>query len=1059
MVSNKRFFHIILVLCVLLPFSFLFPQENHYNHGELEWRTIETQHFFINYHKGAERTANVIAKVAEDIYGPVTSLYQHEPDHKVSFIIKDFDDYSNGAAYFYDNKIEIWAPSLDFVFRGSHNWLRNVITHEFTHIIQIQTSMKFGRRFPGLYLQWLNYEEERRQDVLYGYPNTVVSYPLSGFVIPSWFAEGVAQYNRPELSYDFWDSHRDMILRSYVLDSCMLSWSEMSVFGKTSLGNESSYNAGFALSKYISEKYGQDAIPKIAKNISRVDNVMIDQAIERALGISGQTLYNEWKDTLTVRYQRQTSAIANNLVEGRKIFLNDEDSIVTGIGFGNLNPSFSPTENQFVYTSNKDQDYLGNSGVFLANFETKKEKQLVSGVRSRLSWSPDGKKIYYTKHSNENPNGSEVSDIYVYDIAQDEETRITYGMRAISATMSPDGSKIVFTFEHDGTMNLATVDSAGKNFRQLTPFANGEQTYHPNWSPDGKTIVFGYSANDGQDVARISGDSSAVDFLVPGEDDSRDPVYSADGSAIIFSSDRTGIFNLYRLELSNGTISQLTNVLGGTFMPAVDRNGSVLYAGYTSGGYKLRLLDNPRPHDFSTVSYAYTKPGPKTEIDASLPRNQFDFTSLRKYDDTNLLGKESRTYTNIFSSLSIIPFLRIDNYNTKSSGLDFLKPGFYFVSGDMLEKFNMFGGAAINHILERDLFLIFEYRDHLIGLHQLGWHPTLSLEIYNVSRKRTNEKITIVEQFEETTADVTYSLFEVDLFLKQHILGQFDLLTLGFTYSQYSSALSSFLVKSSSLLVPASSEVYFSGKNLSMLYNISAILPSRTSEINPVGRSLSLKLDNEFAHFVSEDSTGASEFEATGTGIKLKLIPFTVRRAEVRYTEHLKLPFWKHTLSFTLRGGTIFGRKVPDFFDFYAGGLVGMKGYPFYSISGNEITTLNIAYRFPIWENIDFRILQLYFDRLYGEFHADYGNAWDGLPDIRDFKRDAGFELRLDAFSWYAYPTRIFVNGTYGLDAFTYQRRTVTANYGKEWRFYFGVLFGFDFSNDIQRLVRNIDGF
>ncbi len=1058
-VRTKTLFFRFMIVLSFLPFSILFAQENHYNHGELEWKTIETKHFFVNYHVGAERTANVIAKIAEDIYGPVTSLYQHEPDHKVSFIIKDFDDYSNGAAYFYDNKIEIWAPSLDFPFRGAHNWLRNVITHEFTHIIQIQTSMKFGRRFPGFYLQWLNYEEERRQDVLYGYPNTVVSYPLSGFVIPSWFAEGVSQYNRPELNYDFWDSHRDMILRSYVLDSCMLSWSEMSVFGKTSLGNESSYNAGFALTKYISEKYGQDAIPKIAKNISRLNNVMIDQAIERALGISGQALYNEWKDTLTARYHRQTTSIAQNLVEGRKFFLDGEDSIVTGIGFGNLNPSFSPVENQFVYTSNKDQDYLGTSGVFLADFETKKEKQLVSGVRSRLSWSPDGKKIYYTKHSNKNPNGSEVSDIYVYDIAQDEETRITFGRRAISASVSPDGSKIVFTFEHDGTLNLGTVDSAGNNFRQLTPFVNGEQTYHPNWSPDGKLIVFGYSVKDGQDVARIPCDSGAVEFLIPGEDDSRDPVYTKDGSAVIFSSDRTGIFNLYRLELTNGTISQLTNVLGGTFMPTVDRNGSIIYAGYTSEGYKLRMLDDPRPKDFSSASYAYTKPVPKTEIDAALPRNQFDFPSLRKYDDTDLLGKESRTYANIFSSLSIIPFLRIDNYNTKSSGLDFLKPGFYFVSGDMLEKFNMFGGAAINHILERDLFLIFEYRDRLIGFHQIGWHPTLSLEIYNVSRKRTNEKITIVEQFEETTADVTYSLFEVDLFLKQHIFGTFDLLTLGFTYSQYSSALSSFLVKSSSLLVPASSEVYFSGRNLSMQYNFSGIIPSRTSEINPVGRSFSLKLDNEFADFVSEDSTGASEFEATDTGIKLKLIPFTIRRAEMRYTEHFKLPLWKHTLSFTLRGGTVFGGKVPDFFDFYAGGLVGMKGYPFYSISGNEIATLNIAYRFPIWENIDFRILQLYFDRLYGEFHADYGDAWTGLPDIRDFKRDIGFELRLDAFSWYAYPTRIFVNGTYGLDAFTYNRRNVTANYGKEWRFYFGVLFGFDFSNDIKRLVRDFDAY
>jgi len=118
------------------------------------------------------------------------AFYDHRPDSKVSFIIRDVDDVANGAAYFYENRIEILAPSMDFEFRGTHTWLRNVVTHEFTHVVQIQTAMKFGRTVPGIYLQWLNYESERRPDVLYGYPNVVASYPYSGFVVPVWFAEG-----------------------------------------------------------------------------------------------------------------------------------------------------------------------------------------------------------------------------------------------------------------------------------------------------------------------------------------------------------------------------------------------------------------------------------------------------------------------------------------------------------------------------------------------------------------------------------------------------------------------------------------------------------------------------------------------------------------------------------------------------------------------------------------------------------------------------------------------------------------------------------------------------
>ena len=1044
--------------------SILLSQENYYFHPEMEWRTIETAHFFVHFHQGAERTATTVAKIAEDIYGPVTSLYQHEPNQKVSFIIKNYDDYSNGAAYFFDNRIEIWAPSLDFIFRGAHNWLRNVITHEFTHIVQIQTSMKFGRRFPALYLQWLNYEEERRQDVLYGYPNTVVTYPVSGFIVPSWFAEGVAQYNRPELSYDKWDSHRDMILRSYVLDSCMLSWSEMSVFGKTSLGNESSYNAGFALTKYISETYGQDAIPSIAKNISRLNNVTIDQAIERTLGISGEQLYQNWKDTITARYLRTTAAIRSHVVTGDDCMPDGNGGVVAGPGFANLYASFSPDGKQVAYTSNGEGDYLGSSSLVIGTFPSLPEKQpedavdVAPGVRTFPSWSPDGNRLYYTKHSHENPNGSQFSDIYVYDRTEKEETRITFGRRATGACLSPDGRTIAFTYEHDGTVNIGTVDTLGNHFRSLTSFRNGEQSYDPRWSPDGRTVIFGYSIADGRDIATVPADSGAVQLLIPGPADDRDAVYAPDGKSIVFASDRTGIFNLYRYTVATGVTEQITNVLGGAFMPTIHPDGRIAYSLYTSKGYKYKLLTAPVSRDFAAASYAYTRPTAKTDIDTTVKRNQFDFAALRSYHDLDLAIAPSRPYTNVFTSLSIIPFLRLDNYNTKSSGLDFLKPGFYFLSSDVLDKVTMFGGGAMNHVWERDLFLTFEYRGRILGLHQLGLHPVVSLELYNVTRKRLGERITIVEQFEETSADVTYTLTEADLYFKQHVFGPFDALTLGLSLSQYSSALSSFLVQGSGLLVPASSETYFSGTNLSLQYQFSGILPSRTREINPVGRSFAFRYDNEDARFVAEDSTGQSQFEATDTGIKLKLVPFTIRRLETRYTEHLQLPYWKHTLSFTLRGGTIFGPRVPDFFDFYAGGLIGMKGYPFYSISGNEIATLNVAYRFPIWENIDLRFLQISFDRLYGEFHADFGNAWNGLPDIKDFKRDAGFELRVDAFSWYAFPTRIFFNGTYGLDAFTYDRRNVKAEYGKEWRFYFGILFGFDFSNDLKRMMRGIDG-
>ena len=123
------------IIFLLTSFN-LFSQEYEDPHAYLDWKQIETKHFFINFYPGTENTAKVLAKIAEEVYPSITEIYNHEPDTKVSLIVKDYGDYSNGASYYYDNKIEIWASALDFDLRGTHNWLRNVFTHEFTHLIQ-----------------------------------------------------------------------------------------------------------------------------------------------------------------------------------------------------------------------------------------------------------------------------------------------------------------------------------------------------------------------------------------------------------------------------------------------------------------------------------------------------------------------------------------------------------------------------------------------------------------------------------------------------------------------------------------------------------------------------------------------------------------------------------------------------------------------------------------------------------------------------------------------------------------------------------------------------------
>ncbi|MBI5647164.1 MAG: PD40 domain-containing protein [Ignavibacteriae bacterium] len=1023
----------IFVILALLAPTVAQGQPDEYSAPEKDWFTIEAKHFRVVYHEGSERTARAAAKVADEIYGPITSLYGHEPDERVSLIIKDISDYSNGAAYFFNNKIEIWASPLDFELRGTHNWLRNVLAHEFTHIVQMQAAMKWGRRLPALTLQWFGYEKERRSDVLYGYPNVLISYPLPGIIVPPWMAEGTAQYMRHQFGYEHWDSHRDMILRSYVLSDSMLSWPEMGAFGKTSLGNESVYNAGYNLTRYIARKYGEKAVVDITRAMGKTFVFTIDAAIKKAIGIDGADLYREWATDLRADYARRIAPVLARRAEGE---------IIAATGFGNFHPAYSPDGKKIAYVSNKTSDYFGQSAVYLYDVEKGSEELLVAGVRSALTWSPDGARIVYSKYNPPSVYGHLYYDVYEYTLATKEEKRITEGKRAFNPALSPDGTRLAYVAAKDGSVNLWIADADGGNARQATTFTDGEQVFTPAWAPDGSHLVFGYSARAQRGVARVNSDGSGFALLVDGgESDARDPKYSADGRHLIYASDRTGIFNIYRRELASGRDEQLTNVVGGAFMPAVDARGNVAYAAYTASGYKLALLRVPAP--LALASNDYIAAGEFAPAIASADQDAWEWNRLSAYNDRGLPAPAAKPYKTIFQSMMLFPVLRFDTYNPDNTGLALLKPGLMFYSSDILGRLEMLGSGAINIKGERDLFASFTYKDRLPLLASLGVFPAVSLDVVNVTRKTSSS---IQLPIDTVGVDVSFNLLEFGVRVQHNLFSSHTQLDLGYRHSRYTSTVGSFRNPDTDGLVPARDNLYLIGNDLSAAVRHHAMEPTRDGEINPVGLRLGLYYDFEFNRF---NPNGDFDYDASTGMIVPRYTNFDFHRLETVLSLAARLPGWQHTLAVRLRAGSILGAPVDDFFNFYAGGITGMQGYSYYALGGNEVYHANVTYRFPIIASMDFRLGHLLFDKLYGGLFFDAGDA---VADPSQFtagtmKTDAGFELRLETYSFSMYPTRIFFSGAYGLTDFTRTFNFRDVRYGREWRWYVGVLFGFDLSD------------
>ena len=1037
-------------------------------HPELEWYTIETLHFYVHYHQGTERTANTVAKIAEESYGPITSLYKYEPNDKVSFVISDVSDYGNGATDYYGNRIEIYATTLDvdFRMRGTHNWLRNVITHEFTHVVQIQSSMKFSRKVPGIYLQWLNYEDERRPDVLYGYPNVIVSYPLSGVDVPAWLAEGTAQYQRQQLGYDAWDSQRDMVLRMRTLNNNLLSWEEMGQFSSiTTYKAESIYNQGFGLTRYIAWKYGEDKLKEISGHLGDVFSVNSESAFRKAIGKSGKDLYNEWKQFLIKDYNERIKNVKTNRVEGQEI---------VETGFANYYPQISPDGKKISYLSNQTSDYSGTS-LFVRNLaDNSNEQLLIERVPVNYSWSPDGKKIIFSRRNPATIHEVRVFDIYEYDLSSKKEKQLTHNLRAHSPSYSPDGKKIAFVIIGDGTQNLALADlsdGAVRNREMLTHFNGGEQVFNPKWSPSGQYIVFDYSLDAERSIAKIDPASGKMEFLFNDDkkSDFRDPVFTPDGSRLVFASDKSGIFNIYSYELNmdsaygsnrTGHINQQTNVLGGAFMPWADDKGNLVFSSFESTGYKINKLNSYTSLDSSIILHSAVYAPPERVLqkyasengsNSSNNKNKFDWEKLRNFNDKNVPQKEYTSYKNVATPLFFIPVIRFDNYTKSGKFADIIKPGVYFFSSDVLGRMGIFGGASVNRKFERDLFLQFEYNNGVPSFKdffnkKLSFVPRFDLAGYNITRKTDAQ---LVAGIDTIGVEITYDLLQFDFQMAFKIINLRHSLQAGFTLSKYSSKVGTFVFPGIGQ-IPSSSTNYFTGKDLSLQYIYEDFAAYKNDDINPIGRFFKLKYDYEFNKLNPE-----LQVDENGNFVEV-FQKANFHRLEGDLYESFGL-FNTHSLGFRLKGGTIFGPEQDNFFDFYASGFPGMKGYPFYALGGNRYFTANMTYRLPIAQRLDFKFLQFYFDKIYFSLYGDVGNAWNGkATKLSDFKKDVGAELRLQLFSWYVYPTSVAFNAAYGIDRFskvfpstTGENKVVT--YGKEWRFYFTMLFGFDFFGAVKR--------
>jgi Tol biopolymer transport system component len=225
-----------------------------------------------------------------------------------------------------------------------------------------------------------------------------------------------------------------------------------------------------------------------------------------------------------------------------------------------------------------------------------------------LAWMPDGRELIYAANRSDGmrlfriaENGGNTHEIFVagnkarYPAVAPQGNRLAYvdspsvssiwrgsldpsqpgeqpvlrsAGRESAAAYSPDGKRIADLSDQTGDWEIWLSDADGTNRRQLTNL-KGPQPGRPQWSPDGRWLLFDVRENGSQRIYKIAAAPGAKPVLLLSSGTS--PSWSHDGKIIYFQQGP----RLWKVNADGGSPALITQRFGAS--PVESPDGKFVY--------------------------------------------------------------------------------------------------------------------------------------------------------------------------------------------------------------------------------------------------------------------------------------------------------------------------------------------------------------------------------------------------------------------------------------------------------------------------------------------------
>ena len=517
--------------------------------------------------------------------------------------------------------------------------------------------------------------------------------------LPLWMIEGMAEY----LSIGKVDSYTSMWMRDAFLNKDIPTLKQL-----TTSNRYFPYRYGQAFWSYIGSTYGDTVIVPFFKETAKYGYEM---AIRRTFGYDERTLSGLWKTSVENTYRpflKDTSQIPI----GKRII--DEKN---GGENYNVAPAISPDGKYVAFLSEKE---LLSIDLFLADAQTgrvirKLTSKAKNGhidefnfIESAGAWSPDSKQFAFSVFS----AGRNKLVIVDAEKGNTQQTTAIEGVEEFSnLSWSPNGDDIVFSGLNEGQSDLYNYNLKTKEVSQLTNDKYSD--YQPNFSRDGTRIVF---SSDRTTLDRSATNvaitmnlavldvvsRTVTDLPVFDGANNLNPNFSGNGQSIYFLSNRDGFRNLYRYNLINKSLEQLTDYFTGIsgiteFSPAlsVSDNDDILYSYYRAQKYSIY---NAKASEFRPVPVSPTA----INFDAAIlpPFNAVGVDII----NANLENFErfEKISTDSVKTIDYRPKFKLDYLSSNGVGASVgrfgtgLSSGVQGIFSDILGENQIFATAAVN---------------------------------------------------------------------------------------------------------------------------------------------------------------------------------------------------------------------------------------------------------------------------------------------------------------------------------------------------------------------------